>query len=169
MVEPTIITDEGSIVLRLEQADTDTNVLELVTIHKDQISQKFLKASVSGNTKVVDSAPEDDTEEDTDEGSEAEAETKYNNLVAHIPKALRDHMPDFYLKPLFRAKGIDFGTLRPKDEEPQDDVSENNDEPEETPQIPTQDGVPKQKSNRVWVPKLFRRKQQATQEVGPYF
>jgi hypothetical protein len=166
MVEPTIITDEGTIVLRLKQADAETNVLELVTVHQDQISRKFLKSPASGKTNVTDGSPQDDTEEETDEGSEEEAEAKYNNLVSRIPKGLRDHMPDFYLKPLFRAKGIDFGTLRPKDEEPEEDDDDNESKEK---QIPTENAMPKQKRNRVWVPKLLRPKQKSTQQSGPYF
>lgn len=166
MVEPTIITDEGSIVLRLQEGDAETSVVDLVTIHKDQISQRFLKSTVE---KSLDNEPTPDTDGETDDESEDEAETKYNKFVSHIPQALRDHMPDFYLKPLFRAKGINFGTLRPKDEEPEDDSSESNDESQQqTRQIATTE-VPKQKKSRAWVPKVFRRKQPSTQEVGPYF
>jgi hypothetical protein len=165
-VEPTIITDEGSIVLRLQEGDAETSVVDLVTIHKDQISQRFLKSTVE---KSLDNESTPDTDGETDDESEDEAETKYNKFVSHIPQALRDHMPDFYLKPLFRAKGINFGTLRPKDEEPEDDSSESNDESQQqTRQIATTE-VPKQKKSRAWVPKVFRRKQPSTQEVGPYF
>ncbi|KAG7343250.1 hypothetical protein IV203_021195 [Nitzschia inconspicua] len=169
MVEPTVITDEGGIVLRLKEADAETNVMDLVTIHKDQICQKYLTSS--GN-KSLESEMKSDMDEETDEESDDEAETKYNNLVARIPKALRDHMPDFYLKPLFRAKGINVGTVRPNEEAAAaaaDDTSESDEAGhQKTRQIGTIEETTEKKV-RPWVPKVFRRKKQLAPEVGPFF
>jgi len=36
----------------------------------------------------------------------------YDEFMAKIPAPIRDHMPDFYLKPLFAKKGITHGTVR---------------------------------------------------------
>ncbi|KAG7372399.1 lipase class 3 [Nitzschia inconspicua] len=166
MVEPTVITDEGGIVLRLKEVDAETNVMDLVTIQKDQICQKYLTSS--GN-KSLESEMKSDMDEETDEESDDEAETKYNNLVARIPKALRDHMPDFYLKPLFRAKGINVGTIRPNEEAAADDTSESDKAGhQKTRQIGTIEETTEKKV-RPWVPKVFRRKKQLVPEVGPFF
>jgi hypothetical protein len=37
---------------------------------------------------------------------------EYDRFVKRIPRALRDHMPDFYLKPLLRACGVEHGSIR---------------------------------------------------------
>lgn len=167
MTEPTVITDEGSIVLRVQQADAETNVMDLVNIHKDQISQRLLTSAA--NKTVDDGESHADTDGESSVESEDESDTKYNNMVARIPRSLRDHMPDFYLKPLFRAKGIDVGTLRPKEVKPEDDSSESNDESgaNTTEVVPTE--ATKQKKNRDWAPKVFKRQKQSAQEGGPYF
>lgn len=34
------------------------------------------------------------------------SQTDYEKLVSKVPKPLRDHMPDFYLRPIMRARGI---------------------------------------------------------------
>jgi hypothetical protein len=77
-------------------------------------------------------------------------------------------MPDFYLKPLFKAKGILYGTTR-KMEEP---TAEDDVEDFDARQIQSSEAevtTTKQKKNRTWVPKVFRKKLIKSQEVGPYF
>jgi Lipase (class 3) len=41
------------------------------------------------------------TEENTDQ-------SKYERMLSRIPEPLRDHMPEFYIKPVYRARGMDF-------------------------------------------------------------
>jgi hypothetical protein len=42
---------------------------------------------------------------------EKDLESNYQRVVARIPGPFRDHMPDFYLKPLFAARGVRNGTI----------------------------------------------------------
>jgi hypothetical protein len=51
----------------------------------------------------------------TDENT---AQSKYDRMIARIPEPFRDHMPEFYLKPVYRAQGraipsgsIEMGTI----------------------------------------------------------
>lgn len=36
------------------------------------------------------------------------AQSKYERLLSRIPEPLRDHMPEFYIKPVYRARGMGF-------------------------------------------------------------
>jgi hypothetical protein len=162
MVEPTVITDGGQIVLRVANGDDETDVLQLFSTlksEKDLMDEKNVSAK---STKNLDGV-EDETEDESDEEDEVEAQAKYNNFVAKIPKALRDHMPDFYLKPLFKVKGITVGSLRAQ-EQPDDNDDEVEEEEEDGADAVEESAeVKRNKKNRVWITKVFKRKKQPEQ------
>jgi hypothetical protein len=86
MVQPVVIEDDGRIVHKINyvQVDTDASTLMELVFHRPV-----------------------DIEEEED-GSSVQT-SKYEKFVSKVPRSFRDHMPDFYLKPLFHAKGIQYG------------------------------------------------------------
>lgn len=94
LVEAVTITDEGKIV-RHHAGEEDQNEKEVVP--------EELEKKIQGSRDVM-------TAYDTAEGENSPS--KYDKMVVRIPKALRDHMPDFYLKPLLRANGTKHPSLR---------------------------------------------------------
>lgn len=122
LIDPIKITDGGRIVVRTREDDPETDLVAL--------------------TKFVEG---EDLVENYDYDEDEDRKTKYDRQVSRIPKALRDHMPDFYLKPLFRARGIKHGSLRAC-------VSQDS-AMDKTEFEQTED---KKKPNRTWVPKMFR-------------
>eukprot|EP00539_Tryblionella_compressa_P003443 CAMPEP_0178748032 /NCGR_PEP_ID=MMETSP0744-20121128/8663_1 /TAXON_ID=913974 /ORGANISM="Nitzschia punctata, Strain CCMP561" /LENGTH=457 /DNA_ID=CAMNT_0020401357 /DNA_START=13 /DNA_END=1386 /DNA_ORIENTATION=+ len=170
IVEPIVITDEGRIVLSLNRNDNETNVAQLL-----QLKQNMVPGCFSCSSK----APLDyDTQSETDDDEDAsqidkkpvdDEETKYNKFVARIPKNLRDHMPDFYLQPLFKAKGITCGSLRPR-EEPSDDDDESANSPDNgSAQNTHRPQTVKQKKQRTWIPKSLWRRKRRHVEVTPAY
>jgi Lipase (class 3) len=90
-------------------------------------------------------------------------ETSYERMVAHIPKALRDHMPDFYLKPLFKARGLRHGTVREcvsQDTEAREEPAEP--AREEKPETP---GASSKQRRKSWVPKMFRPRKESVEPI----
>ena len=87
---------------------------------------------------VVRGSPEEDestTEEvlkKTLSEDELEKREKYQKLIAKVPQSLRDHMPDFYLKPLLDARDKFTASLRGKPSvKPElDDIQETDSETE---------------------------------------
>jgi hypothetical protein len=77
-------------------------------------------------------------------------------------------MPDFYLKPLFKAKGITCGSLRRQDEyilDDDDDVDEEDGRSEKEDKK-----LAKRQARRTWVPKVFQRMQRTTiPQVAPTY
>ena len=88
MVKPVVIKDNGQIVLKRNYVQVDTDATTLMEL-------AFARSAKS--------------EEDEKTENESVETTKYSKMVSKIPRSLRDHMPDFYLRPLFQAKGIQFG------------------------------------------------------------
>jgi hypothetical protein len=87
VVKPVFIDDDGKVTMR-----TNTPVPE-----ESELVELFVKYRGSAGTEE-----EDD--------SAADEKTKYDRSISRVPRILRDHMPDFYLKPLMSAKGIKLGT-----------------------------------------------------------
>ena len=90
LVDPVLITDTDGVVFpnsRLQRPLTDEE--------KEPDIGKHDLDSIAQSREVMLSDP------------------SYNRMVSRIPKAFRDHMPDFYLRPLFKARGIKYGSLRP--------------------------------------------------------
>jgi hypothetical protein len=148
LIDPIIITDSGKIVLRTKGGDLETDLFHLSKLREGE-----------GFVENYDYSDLDD-----------ESNTKYDRMIARVPKALRDHMPDFYLKPMLRARGLRFGSTRPDLEAV---ISED-----ELPKTKTQKKLPKttedgepekreQKPSRTWVPKMF--KQRRTVKVEPTY
>ena len=166
MVEPTVITDAGEVVLRVANGDDETDVMQLFSTLKSE--KDLLDEKNKTSTKNLDGA-EDDTEEESEEEDETEAQAKYNNFVAKIPKALRDHMPDFYLKPLFKVKGITVGSQRQVEPDENDVIDEVEEEEEDGDETVEESAEEKRNKQRTWVPKVFKRKKQPEQSVSTIY
>ena len=58
------------------------------------------------SSSLIDGESDSDSEDEKDhkvyDTENAKSKSKYENRIAMIPKPLRDHMPEFYLKPLIR-------------------------------------------------------------------
>jgi hypothetical protein len=137
LIDPIKITDAGQIVLRTEEHDPETDLMEL--------------------TKYRDG---EELVENLNYSDEEDSKTKYDRMAARIPKAFRDHMPDFYLKPLFKARGMKYGSVRPcLSQVSTMDEAESSPMPEDDKEaLETSKGLEmKTKKNRKWVPKMFRK------------
>jgi hypothetical protein len=147
LIDPIKITDDGKIVLRTKEEDPETDLVGL---------SKFREGEA-----LVENYDYHDLDD--------ESNVKYDSMVARIPKAMRDHMPDFYLKPLLKAQGRRFGSSRP-DLESMLSMEEDTRTPK-TLDGATDDGEPqkskKKKPNRTWVPKMLRRRN--TVKVEPTY
>jgi hypothetical protein len=146
LIDPIKITDGGQIVLRTKEDDPETDLMALT---------KYTEGE-----SLVENFDYDDDEDH---------KTKYDRQVSRIPKALRDHMPDFYLKPLLKARGIKYGSVRPCLS--QDTTMDEAETPETEEKLESKDenalkGEKRKKKNRTWVPRLFRK---TKHEVSPTY
>lgn len=138
LVDPVRITDVGEIVLHSSEVELDADIADLTT-------------KVAGSRQLVQDVEGDDTP------------AKYERIVVRIPKVLRDHMPDFYLKPLLKSRGVKHGSLR-------ECVSTYDSFLEPAGQI-EQKGKslpPRKQAKRIWLPKMFRKKK-IQDTPGTYF
>lgn len=67
---------------------------EMAKLKEDNDDTEASDATGTSETQVQDEA------RDPEEPNQQEVKSKYEKKVSRIPRALRDHMPDFYLKPL---------------------------------------------------------------------
>lgn len=170
VADPIVITDEGNVVLRTKDADAETDLGQLFSLTKDSGSVRTL--GVEGRNDEDDYETSDDS---THSDSEDVEQAKYNRMVARIPKAVRDHMPDFYLKPIFKRQGIKCGTLRQVEDPDSHDNSGNF--PVNEPITTTTDDATKvamstkepDKKGRRWVPKMFRKERSSPKVELPSF
>lgn len=101
-----IIESDGSLrrssdSLTLPRVDSTSNDADATTT-----TTKGLQSLVRG---VPQQQPGDD-EASTGTGpdsSRSSSKTKYEKFISRFPEPLRDHMPEFYLKPVYQAKGLD--------------------------------------------------------------
>eukprot|EP00537_Pseudo-nitzschia_pungens_P014565 CAMPEP_0172384842 /NCGR_PEP_ID=MMETSP1061-20121228/2564_1 /TAXON_ID=37318 /ORGANISM="Pseudo-nitzschia pungens, Strain cf. pungens" /LENGTH=432 /DNA_ID=CAMNT_0013113623 /DNA_START=30 /DNA_END=1328 /DNA_ORIENTATION=+ len=150
IVEPIIIEDDGQILMRSKGDDFKTSLNELLYTTK-QNNLKLSEDEFQQHRASVDEDDEDDEEEDE----------KYNRLVSKVPKTFRDHMPDFYLKPIFNEQSVrkvsNLTEVRLKsDTQPIQNIQTN---------------AKTEKIQKQWVPKMFRQKKSARriQKVGPTY
>lgn len=135
MTLPIIIQDDGDIVFECDDdgpndrendpTRTATMIAKKFTQLKDEQDLAVLSVAESTygkedgrddndeNDSVASPTCDDDSDHDPESDPGQKTKTKYDKLVERIPKALRDHMPDFYLKPIFKARGIEHGSSRP--------------------------------------------------------
>jgi len=138
VVGPTVIKDDGNILLISKEDD----------IKKDNLSEIFgpsQEEDLIRNIAEVTDEP-DNTEDVSDE------DAKYNRVIAKIPKAFRDHMPDFYLIPILKAQGVVDGSNLKND----DTFSDKNEDP--TQKIDQDQKKTKKKTRKSWVPKMFNKR-----------
>lgn len=136
LVDPVRITDAGEIALHNSEVDLDADIADLST-------------KVAGSRQLVQDF----------EGSDTPA--KYERIVVRIPKVLRDHMPDFYLKPLLKSRGVKHGSLR-ECVSAYDSFLEPAGQVEQTEKLTLEEkgkSLPRKEAKRIWLPKMFRKKQ----------
>lgn len=88
ITEAVRIEDDGKINLNVHIHSHESN-------EKDRATTSEIKVLVQG---MKDESPDPETASD------------YDKFVAKVPAGLRDHMPDFYLKPLLQARGMMVGS-----------------------------------------------------------
>lgn len=165
--DPVVIMDDGQIVFRNKDADIETDISQVFTLTHDKDAMSKVNHRERRNDDEDDDDDDDsetaDEETTTTDPEEKEVE-KYNRMVSRIPKALRDHMPDFYLKPIFQRQGIACGTLRHM----VDPESSHNDGTDEM--VDKEETVRSKKGSRKsWVPKVFRREKVIKKVEPTYF
>jgi predicted lipase len=143
------------------------------TEEPDDVEDSELK-NLSRDINVEDNDNADD--DDADDNKAGGSQSKYERMVAKIPPVLRDHMPDFYLKPLLKAKGIEYGTRRqvpPVVEEEELPVdTDKNDDDEHQEEMKKQEEVDAsakdstKKIRKFWRPKLCRSRKKK-EKVSP--
>ena len=139
LVDPIVIWDDGRVVLKHKsvQNEPETDLVALSRLHR-------------GHECVLSADLESDGQP-----------TSYDRMIARVPKALRDHMPDFYLKPLFKANGIKLGSPTSCLSHEDDGVpTKDDDVPKKALPEETKRGRPR----KVWIPKMFRKR---VEPVGP--
>lgn len=119
LVSPTVISDTGQIMLITNQRQIDA--LENEEREDDDDNSDNNSTNKGFGWRVAkyfqgndDNSNDDDESDDSDsdnseeegEGKSKKKKTKYEKTVSKVPKPFRDHMPDFYLKPIFHAQGI---------------------------------------------------------------
>jgi hypothetical protein len=144
LVDPTVIKDDGNILLISKEDDI-----------KDDLSEIFGSNQEEDLMRNVAEGAADDSPEDTEDVSDEDA--KYNRIITKIPQAFRDHMPDFYLKPILRAQGVIF--------EKKDNTDDGKSDGSSTQKIDQEKTKKTKKSRPKWVSKLFRRK--TTSKIEP--
>lgn len=157
LIDPIKITDAGQIVVRTKQDDPDADLLEL-TIFRVTNEQ----------TVNLDDMEDDDS---VDSEYPVDTKSKYDRFVARIPKSLRDHMPDFYLRPLLKSVGLRWGSTR-QELALGRSLSSANDEEGTTSKTPNKDGDKQggaMKKSRTWIPKFFRSKRTVPVAEQLYF
>jgi predicted lipase len=136
LVDPVRITDAGEIVRYSTEVEVEADIADLTT-------------KVAGSRQLVQDFEGDDTP------------SKYERTIVRIPKALRDHMPDFYLKPLLKARGVKHGSLRECvstysfQEPPVGTI----DQSEKLTSGEKGKSLPRKEPKGIRLPKMFRKKQ----------
>jgi hypothetical protein len=134
LVDPIRITDLGEIVWHSSEVELDADIEDITT-------------KVAGSRQLVQDFEGDDTP------------SKYGRVVVRIPKVLRDHMPDFYLKPLLKSRGVKHGSLR-ECVSTCDSIQEPAGQIEQSEELTSgKEGKRRKAPKRIWLPKMFRKKQ----------
>ena len=138
-----MITDGGKILLHTKE-DEDPPKVDLASLSKfkDLVQEKY----------SCDEYRDDET---------ICTIRSYDRFLARAPKAFRDHMLDFYLKPVLRKGGLKYGSTRPglsrmlsiEEEKTYATPKTLKQEDQETQQ-------PKKQVHRTYVPKMFRKYEQ---------
>jgi len=152
LVHPVKINDSGAIVLRTREDEPEWDLLEL-TEFRDSPNYQALK----GVHRADDIFPADEEYFDH--------QSRYERLVARIPRPLRDHMPDFYLKPMLKQLGLPYGSSR-SETDILNSLSDNIVEGDEGGD--DDEGIKRarqKKKSRTWIPGMFRSKKTAPEET----
>ncbi len=157
LIDPIKITDEGKVLQCTKQDDSEADLSELT---------KYQEGCED------DRAPHRNMRDDHSVGDEhnIDPNLEYERLVSRIPKALRDHMPDFYLLPMLRSIGLNCGSSRPDlgisrcvsvaDGEDTENKSQQTTFPK-SPETVDENYEGVAKTSRKWIPKVFRSKRTA--------
>lgn len=103
--EPVSIDDNGKIILHPCKCGPSSFTAAEGGQGSEDTSERVLDDLVHKvpSTDAADNNNEDGSDDDNNNNN---SQSKYEKLVAKIPAPLRDHMPDFYLKPMMRARGM---------------------------------------------------------------
>ena len=81
----------------------ETNRVSVSEEQAKEICKENAYAGVLGDQEKALDDDDDDEEDQSQDGSSLDKPNpKYERLIKMIPGALKDHMPDFYLKPLVK-------------------------------------------------------------------
>jgi len=125
IVDPVVIDDDGNITFPNSRSSSSTTAKARRTAAESTTSDERVNrsgsssSSSSSSTSDINQSEINELVRNVPVASSRDAENNNNNnnnesyskLVARIPAPLRDHMPDFYLKPLYRAKGSRLRTI----------------------------------------------------------
>lgn len=154
--DPIVITDDGLLVLYTRQDDPEADLFELA---------KY-RMGCEADDRTLGNAADDDSIND---GKSVQPTSKYEKLVSRIPKALRDHMPDFYLRPMLESAGLRCGSSRPEMstsrylQTTEQNSTENkliSASPDEV-MVKSQETAVATPKSRKWIPSAFRSKRTA--------
>ena len=109
IVDPIVITDDGKILMLKKEDGLKTDLSEAYKVTRQKDAQFSVDKLVKDGEDTKKTTEKEGTlqRETSTEKNDEEEYAKYQRLVTKIPKGLRDHMPDFYLKPIFNAQGIE--------------------------------------------------------------
>lgn len=128
---PVYISDRKQIIMKTEATIDNMDVSVLKELSKARSSQKVSSAASTGS------------------------KTKYDIFAEQIPRSLRDHLPDSYLKPLLRARAVQYGTDLEKPKQLKRVAQAPEKDPDEKSQVPRKKQRPSLKKR---VGRFFKRR-----------
>lgn len=141
MVDPIMIKDDGDIILIDKENDKfeEEDVSEIFVSNRDTLRN------------IVKLSQNEEIENNSDDDA---ADATYSRIVEKIPKAFRDHMPDFYLKPLIEA--------RDRKKKMKHDNASKKSEAQQIQDIAAKEGMKTMAKSSIrrksWIPKMLLKK-----------
>mmetsp|Transcript_24364 Transcript_24364/g.36142 ORF Transcript_24364/g.36142 Transcript_24364/m.36142 type:complete len:473 (-) Transcript_24364:182-1600(-) len=107
------IAQDGTITFNSNIPDRDTDEDRVKIAAARQLKcEKSRSEELENNERALpDANEESDEEDDVDDASSLDSSDSYKLKISKIPKAFRDHMPDFYLNPMKNIKPGNFPTM----------------------------------------------------------
>jgi len=160
LADPTVIEDDGKILLIKNNDDLKADLTEIFGSNQEKdLKQSVEEATKSRDVSENEESPVEGEQQQERVSTDEEEDAKYNRVVTKIPKAFRDHMPDFYLKPIFKAQGIENGSNFEEKKGIVRPIQEVYQEMKKT----------SKKVQKKWVPKMFREKKAPIEKVEPTY
>ena len=92
------ITEDGEVLVRPDE----TNRVSVSEEQAKEICKEDAYAGVLGDQEKALDDDDDDDDQSQDSSRLDQPNPKYERMIKMVPGALKDHMPDFYLKPLVK-------------------------------------------------------------------